>query len=141
MKPCVKVLALAIALTSVSVQAEYIQTDRYGLELAEPTKEELDPLSITVKINFPPNVVTVRDAIKYVMEPSGWVLADEMANDSALAITLDRPIPQVHRNLSLMPLRTVLQVLVGGYFEPVEDPIRRIYTFDLKEEFRGLINE
>jgi type IV pili sensor histidine kinase/response regulator len=105
-----------------------------------PKQKELDPLSVNVEITFPPDVKTVRDAITYVLLNSGWVLALDKSNDDALAITLSRPLPQVHRKLSLMPLRTVLQVLVGSYYVPVEDPLRRIYTFDLRDEYKGLID-
>ncbi|MBL4262832.1 hypothetical protein [Vibrio fluvialis] len=135
---------LMLALFSTFVQAtentSLVRTDRYSLETLTPSQAELDPLSVTVQMNFPPHVYTVRDAVQMVMEPSGWVLAEDKANDSALTIVLDRPLPEVHRRLSKMPLRTVLQVLVGQYFEPVEDPIRRIYTFDLNSQFRGLLD-
>ncbi|WP_052447986.1 hypothetical protein [Vibrio rotiferianus] len=134
-------LSLLVVANAASASGGLVAVDRYSLVKAEPTNAELDPLSVNIKMSFPPNVVTVRDAIEMVMAPSGWVLAEDKANDEALAITLDRPLPQVHRELSMMPLRTALQVLVGQYFVPVEDPIRRIYTFDINEQFRGLVND
>ncbi|NQY36354.1 MAG: hypothetical protein HRT37_15535 [Alteromonadaceae bacterium] len=118
---------------------ESITTDRYTLIRPVPMQKELDPLSVNIQIAFPPHIKTVRDALNFVLVHSGWVLALKKSNDEALAITMARPLPQVHRKLSLMPLRTVLQILVGVYFIPVEDPIRRIYTFDLREEFKGLV--
>lgn len=125
---------------SLPVDAEQVITDRYTLIVPTPEAKEIDPLSVNVKLSFPPNIKTVRDAINFVLMNSGWVLALDKSNDDALRTTLERPLPQVHRNLSLMPLRTVLQVLVGQYYVPVEDPLRRIYTFDLKDEYKGLMN-
>jgi len=134
-----KIWVLMPLLLTFSVSAELVQTDRYTLIKPSPTQKELDPLSVNIQVAFPPNIKTVRDALNFVLMQSGWVLALDKSNDEALSITLDRPLPQVHRKLSLMPLRTVLQVLVGEYFIPVEDPIRRIYTFDLKEDFKRLV--
>lgn len=117
-----------------------VQTDRYTIITPKPTADELDPLSVNVELTFPPGVITVGDALKHVLDKSGWVLALAQSNDAALQITMDRPLPQVHRKMSLMPLRTVLQVLVGKHYVPVEDPLRRIYTFDLEYNMRGLVN-
>ena len=133
-------IAFGIAILSASVYAEPVVTDRYTLIIPTPETKEIDPLSVNIQLSFPPSVKTVRDAVNFVLMNSGWVLALDKSNDEALGITLERPLPQVHRKLSLMPLRTVLQVLVGQYYVPVEDPLRRIYTFDLKDEYKGLVN-
>ena len=122
------------------MHAEQVATDRYTLITPTPETKEIDPLSVNIQLSFPPSVKTVRDAVNFVLMNSGWVLALDKSNDEALGITLERPLPQVHRKLSLMPLRTVLQVLVGQYYVPVVDPLRRIYTFDLKDEYKGLVN-
>ena len=133
-------IAFGIVILSASVHAEQVVTDRYTLITPTPEAKEIDPLSVNIQLSFPPSVKTVRDAVSFVLMNSGWVLALDKSNDDALGITLERPLPQVHRKLSLMPLRTVLQVLVGQYYVPVEDPLRRIYTFDLKDEYKGLVN-
>ena len=119
--------------------AEFIKTDRYTLIQPQPQVQELDPLSVNIQVAFPPHIKTVREAVNFILLQSGWVLAGESSSDGALDITLNRYLPQVHQKLSLMPLRTALQVLVGAQYEPVEDPIRRIYSFDLKDEYRGLV--
>lgn len=133
-------IAFGVAILSASVYAEQVATDRYTLITPTPETKEIDPLSVNIQLSFPPSVKTVRDAVNFVLMNSGWVLALDKSNDEALGITLERPLPQVHRKLSLMPLRTVLQVLVGQYYVPVEDPLRRIYTFDLKDEYKGLVS-
>ena len=126
-------------MVSMSSSAQMIEIDRYTLMSPEPQAEELDPLSVNVELAFPPNIITVEDAVVFVLENSGWVLAVNESSDNSLSLTLDRPLPKVHRRLSFMPLRSVLQVLVGQYYVPVEDPLRRIYTFDLKDEYMGLV--
>lgn len=133
-------MVFGIVSFSAVTHAELVATDRYTLIAPKPEAKEIDPLSVNVQLSFPPNVKTVRDAVNFVLINSGWVLALDKSNDDALSITLNRPLPQVHRKLSLMPLRTVLQILVGEYFVPVEDPLRRIYTFDLKDKYKGLVN-
>lgn len=138
--PALIFMALTMIILNGAVQAEQVATDRYTLVTPKPQVKEIDPLSVNIQLSFPPSVKTVRDAVNFVLMNSGWVLALDTSNDEALGITLARPLPQVHRHLSLMPLRTVLLVLVGQYYVPVEDPLRRIYTFDLKEEFKGLVD-
>lgn len=133
-------LVFGFSILSGPLHAEQVATDRYTLITPKPEAKEIDPLSVNIQLSFPPSVKTVRDAVSFVLMNSGWVLALDKSNDEALGITLERPLPQVHRKLSLMPLRTVLQVLVGEYYVPVEDPLRRIYTFDLKDEYKGLVN-
>lgn len=133
------ICVIALALSSASALAEAVRTDRYTLVYPTATAAELDPLSVNVKMDFPPTVKTVGDAVDFVLLNSGWQITNDLANGNALAITLKRPLPLVHRNMSLMPLRTALHTLVGSQYIPVEDPIRRIYSFDLKEEYRGLL--
>lgn len=133
---------LLITLLALPAQAaHYVHVDRYTKVLPQPTSFEVDPLSINVQLTFPPTVQTVGEAVNFVLFNSGWMLTDGRATDTALNIMLERPLPLVHRTLSLMSVRDVLQVLVGQHFTPVEDPIRRIYSFDLKQEYRGLVNE
>ncbi len=117
-----------------------IETDRYSLIAPQASIAETDPLAVNVEVVFPPAVKTVKDAVRYLLTHSGWVLAANNANSDAFALTLKRPLPQVHRQLSLMSLRQALQTLVGRHFVPVEDPLRRIYSFDLKDEYKGLLS-
>ena len=133
-------LVLGVVSMALNATAGQIQTDRYTLVTPKPAQDELDPLSVNIELTFPPGVSTVGDALEHVLSKSGWVLALDKSNDEALKITMGRPLPQVHRKMSLMPLRTVLQVLVGQHYVPVEDPLRRIYTFDLKDNMKGLVN-
>ncbi len=137
-KNSLSVLLIGV-LVSISAKAELISIDRYTLISPQAKAHELDPLQVNVQLVLPPNINTVKQAINHVLANSGWVFALDKSNDKALGLILDRPLPQVHRKLSLMPLRTVLQVLVGQYYLPVEDPLRRIYSFDLKEEYKGLV--
>lgn len=119
-------MVFGMCILNAPVHAEQVATDRYTLITPKPETKEIDPLSVNIQLSFPPSVKTVRDAVNFVLINSGWVLALDKSNDEAFGITLERPLPQVHRKLSLMPLRTVLQVLVGRYYVPVEDPLRQI---------------
>lgn len=141
MKSYLSVLVLCVALSPASASDAYIQTDRFTVVEAGPAHDERDPLSVVVQLNFPPSVVTVEDAMKFALKRSGWDLMVHPAGDSALSLTLSRPLPLTHRSLSSMPLRTALHTLVGSYYEPIEDPIRRLYSFDLKDQYRGLVND
>lgn len=132
----------ALCLTSMAAPcSEYIATDRFTLIKPGPSNQEMDPLSVMVQLNFPPSVVTVEDAIVFSLKRSGWEFVTYGEGSNGLSHTLGRPLPRIHRSLSSMSLREALQVLIGQSYLPVEDPVRRLYSFDLKPQFRGLVND
>jgi len=126
-------------LLSLNVKAaEVVKTDRYTLVELSANDYQKDPLAVPVQITFPPTVNTVKEAVHYSLRDSGWEFVT-FPEDKALNLTLSRPLPRIHRALGLMSIRDLLQVLVGQTYKPVEDPIRRLYSFDLKESYQGIV--
>lgn len=115
-----------------------VNTDRYTMLELKASEYEKDPLSVPVQISFPPTISTVGEAIDFALKNSGWQFV-AFPEDKALNITVSRPLPKIHRQLGMMPLRELLQVLVGSTYTPVEDPVRRLYSFDLKDSYKGLV--
>ena len=118
------------ALTSLNLQANDIQVGRYSLLTAAPTKAQIELLATTVAIRFPKRIQTVGEAVRYLLQRSGYRLAaaGSMGPDTVDLFIL--PLPAVHRSLEPMALRDALKTLAGPGFQLVQDPIHRLITFE-----------
>lgn len=132
-------VGLGLVVPSFAHAEDVVKTDRYTLVALSANDYEKDPLSVPVSMVFPPTVATVGEAVNYALRDSGWEFVS-FPEDKALNLTLSRPLPKIHRGVGLMSIRDLLQVLVGHTYEPVEDPVRRLYSFDLKTSYQGIVS-
>ena len=103
---------------------------RYSALKAEPTAEQKDLLARTIKIQFPKRIRTVGEAIRFLLQGSGYRLADSTGAGPEVRSLLLFPLPKAHRNLGPMSLRTALHTLAGPAFRLVEDPLHRRIAFE-----------
>ena len=115
---------------SMNLQASDIQVDRYSILAATPTEAQAELLATTMTIRFPARVQTVGEAVRYLLQRSGYRLAtaESIGPDTVALFTL--PLPTVHRNLGPMTLRDALETLAGPAFHLVQDPVHRLVTFE-----------
>lgn len=118
------------ALASANLEANDVRVGRYAVLSPMPTPEQINLLSALVTVQFPSSVVTVGQAVKHLLQPSGYRLAPEVAADPSRVILLDLPLPQPHRSLGPIPLQTALETLAGTAFRLVEDPVHRLVSFE-----------
>jgi len=123
-------LAGICSVASVNLQASDIQVGRYSLFATTPTEAQADPLQSTITVQFPDRVRTVGDAVKHVLRQSGYRLSGSEATGPASAYLMVLPLPAVHRSIGPMPLKRVLETLVGSAFRLVEDPVHRLVAFE-----------
>ena len=134
--PTHPVAALAICLAgicsvaSVNLQANDIQVGRYSLFATTPTEAQADPLQATITVQFPDRVRTVGDAVKHVLQQSGYRLSGSEATGSASLYLMALPLPAVHRSIGPMSLKRTLETLAGPAFLLVEDPVHRLVAFE-----------
>ena len=103
---------------------------RYATVRALPTQEQIQLLSIFVDVAFPASVITVGQAVEYLLQPSGYRLAPQDTAEPSRATLLNLPLPEPHRVLGPMPLKTALETLAGPAFRLVEDPVHRLVSFE-----------
>jgi len=127
------VFAVAGACVSISPQlhASEVQVGRYSTLRALPTAAQADLLSTTITVRFPERIQTVGEAARYLLQRSGYRLADDHVANSVTADLLGLPLPAVHRNLGPIMLRQALETLVGPVFRLVQDPVHRLISFEL----------
>ncbi len=111
------------------------QIGRYSTVVNKPTAAQRDLLSQTIQMRFPENVMTVGEAMQYLLRYSGYSLADEKVQPDALKITLKKPLPLVDRSLQPMSLNDALMILAGPAFELHQDALNREVNFQVKPAF------
>ena len=115
---------------SVNLQANDIQVGRYSLFATTPTEAQADPLQATITVQFPDAVRTVGEAVRHLLQQSGYRLAEPEATGSESAYLMALALPAVQRSLGPMTLRQALDTLAGPAFRLVEDPVHRLITFE-----------
>ena len=127
------VLAVVGTFVAISPQlhASEVQVGRYSVLRALPTAAQADLLSTTITVRFPERIQTVGEAVRYLLQRSGYRLADDRVANSVTANLLGLPLPAVHRNLGPIMLRQALETLVGPVFRLVQDPEHRLISFEL----------
>jgi type IV pili sensor histidine kinase/response regulator len=115
---------------SVNLQANDTQVGRYSLLAATPTEGQAELLATTVTVRFPERIQTVGEAVRYLLQRSGYRLAtpDSIGPDTVALFAL--PLPAVHRNLGPMTLRDALETLAGPAFHLVQDSVHRLVSFE-----------
>ena len=118
------------ALASLDLQADDAQVGRYSVIAAVPTKAQTDLLATTLTIRFPERIQTLGEAVRYLLQRSGYRLAKVELTGPNTATLFALPLPAVHRNLGPITLRDALETLAGPAFNLVQDPIHRLVTFE-----------
>ena len=123
-------LAGFCAVASVNLQANDIQVGRYSLFAATPTEAQTDPLRATITVQFPDSVRTVGEAVRHLLQQSGYRLAEPEATGPKSVYLMALALPALQRSLGPMTLKRALETLAGPAFRLVEDPVHRLVTFE-----------
>ncbi|WP_084609622.1 hypothetical protein [Sedimenticola selenatireducens] len=146
-KPSATVIAICIAgfciLTSQNLQANDAQVGRYSVIAALPTEAQVDLLATTMTVRFPERIRTLGEAVRYLLQRSGYRLADAGSVGPDTIALFALPLPTVHRSLGPMTLRDALETLAGPAFNLVQDPVHRLVTFErcVADRFAGQSTE
>ena len=115
---------------SANLQANDVQVGRYSLLAATPTEAQVDLLATTIAVRYPDRIQTVGDAVRYLLQRSGYRLAHVESIAPETIALFELPLPAVHQNLGPMSLRAALETLAGHAFNLVQDPVHRLITFE-----------
>lgn len=126
---------LVISNSALASGPEHVRVDRYSIMETKPTMAQSDLLSVVINIDVPDHIVSVGETLKHILERSGFAMASVKASDPALPILLRQKLPRVHRHLGPIPLRQALTTLAGPAWQLVEDPVNRMVTFQLLDQY------
>lgn len=118
----------AVLYPGVLVHAGEMQVGRYSVWRILPTPGQLDPLVEPITMRFPEHVRTVGEAMRHLLQDSGYRLADHATASSGTMQNL--VLPGVHRELGPVTLRQALETLAGPAFRLVQDPVHRLVAFE-----------
>lgn len=107
------------------IASEFERVNRYSLHELTAESNQVDLLSAVIETRFPPFVETVGTAIDYVLHRSGYrhVTTEEFES------TLELPLPESHRSIGPVDVRTAIRTIVGQTWKLYEDAGRRILWF------------
>lgn len=117
-----------------SLTPDLVPIGRYLTVSLKPNPQQVDLLSQTIQMHFPPSIQTVNDAMREVLQYSGYSLVPETHMNAAFKNTLLKPLPLVDRNLGPMTLQSALKVLAGPSFTLKTDSLNRTVNFVVKNE-------
>jgi type IV pili sensor histidine kinase/response regulator len=139
MKSFAYIIAILLFSLSATSQADGIyRISRYATVNPVATPEQAKPLSVVVTLDFTDQVRTVGDAIHHLLSRSGYRLADLTVSDPAMPVLLNQPLPLIHRHLGPITIENALVTLAGDAWDLVVDPVNRLVSFELLEQYRSL---
>ena len=127
--PCTSLVLLSTVASPCAMAVE-VQVGRYATVATVPTEAQARLLSAIVHVEFPGSVTRVGQAINHLLQPSGYRLSPQHAAEPTRQSLLNLPLPEPHRTLGPMPLKTALETLAGPVFRLVEDPVHRLVSFE-----------
>ncbi len=97
-----------------------------------------DLLQQTFQVRFPISVITVGDAMNYLLSTTGYHLVHDAQNYPWAERMMDRPLPMAQKSLGPMTLEEGLQTLAGSDFQMIEDRVNRLIAFRVKPSLGDL---
>lgn len=128
---------MGAVLAPLEANAAEVTVARYSTVQLAPSLAQRDPLAAPVVSVLPASVTRIGEAVETLLGPSGYRLASPLAAEAERAELLDLPLPEAHRMLGPLPLRTALAILAGPAFRLVEDPVHRLISFERCDQSMG----
>ncbi|AXA68917.1 TcpQ domain-containing protein [Pseudomonas oryzihabitans] len=118
-----------------AVSEPQVRYGRYTLVNTAPETEQRDLMAQIIDVNIPANMKpTVRDAMQYVVNRSGYSLCGP--EQGHVNILFTRPLPAAQYKLGPMSLRNTLQVLAGPAWQVKVDEVVRSVCFVLRPGYQ-----
>ncbi|WP_225760272.1 pilus assembly protein PilL [Leclercia sp. Marseille-Q4284] len=89
----------------------------------------VDPLTVYMRTVWPEDVKTVRQAVDYLLEPTGYRLVTSYPAPREAALLVDKPIPAIAKMHRTMPVLDALQLLAGLDSYVVVDHVHHLVSF------------
>ena len=97
-----------------------------------------DLLQQTFQVHFPISVITVGDAMNYLLRTTGYHMVHDGHYCPWAEQMMRSPLPMAQRNLGPMTIEEGLQTLAGSDFQMIEDQVNRLIAFRVKPSLEDL---
>lgn len=115
--------------------ASNVSISRYLSVPVKPKFQQIHLLQQQMQIKFPQNVLTIKQAVRFLLQFSGYRLADDKVMDQSSLNMLDQSLPEIDRAFGPVTLEQALSTLSGDTFYLLVDPVNRKVGFQLKSAF------
>ena len=132
------IVSCALMVFSNAFASDYTQTNRYTKIENVVSYAQANPLKVVINTNLPQSVVSVGDAVKFLLSRSGYRLASENVLPNEAVTMLGLELPAIQRKIEHVTLDKTLAMLAGDAFELVIDPIHRKIGFKIKSDIKSL---
>lgn len=112
-----------------SPRSNLIRTGRYTRISQKPLPEQQDLLSVNISTKIPSSLKTVKQAIEFLLLRSGYSLLDLSEQSIPTKIMMSNTLPETHREIQIMSLRSALSMLAGSAFELRENNVYRTIMY------------
>ena len=114
--------------TRIVEHGTQMQVGRYTVVPSTPSDKVIEPLLVIAKLTFPrQTVVTIGDALNYVLMRTGYHLTDDFGVSAKTFLAL--PIPENQRAVGPYQVQDILAVLIGKSWTLTVDHRNRIVGF------------
>lgn len=125
-------LPCLVFLICLQASARTISIGRYVAVPEKPRHEQTHLLAQQIQIIFPQNVLTIGEALQFMLQFSGYHLVNTKQLSQATQVMLKQRLPEIDRKLGPVNLLQGLMVLAGPPFIVLVDPVHRLVGFQLK---------
>lgn len=116
--------------------ANVTHINRYATVDNKPLSAQINPLLAVQQVHFSQDIKTVGEAMAYWLQYSGFSLAPNDKQPQSLRTVMQRPLPQIDRNLGPLTVKDGMEVLAGQQvFTLTHDPLLREVNFKLNLAF------
>lgn len=125
-----------------SKKKEYIdrssemRVGRYSTARLSSTPDQEDLLQVIIETKIPNNIQTVGGAIQFLLQRSGYQLADPSKQGVNVNQLFKMKLPFSHRKIGPITLKNALLLIAGEAYWMKVDPVHRLIAFDTIKEFK-----
>ncbi len=140
LKRCALVGVLAFGLLGVTTAsiANSVSIGRYLSVKVKPQADQERLLQQRLYAKFPQNILTLKQAIDFLLQFSGYRLVASQQMSQPVRDMLRQALPEVDKTFGPMTLIQSLETLVGAPFCVLIDPINRLVGFKVKPSYQHL---
>ena len=130
------------AVASTNSKSKTISYNRYETSTILTHKKQTNPLLSTVTMTFSNSIVSIGEAMNYLLQFSGYQVMPEIDQKSALYYRLQQPLPFVNRTIHNMKIQEALRLFAGkSLFTLIQDPLHRYISFQMVKKAKPLWSE
>ena len=132
-------LVLLSLSTSYALAEQEVVFSRYTLQQPTASAAQSDPLSVTLRVHFPPSITFIGEAIDYLLLQSGF---SRVKNGDVDAMNfMQMRLPKIHRSIGPISLENALLTILGEPWKLKVNKIHRTISFVKSPEFTDVADQ